>query len=40
MKSITIRVPDVEAAMLAELKRKYNSFKSIETMLILDIRKA
>ncbi len=40
MKTSTIRLPDVEAAMLAELQRKDNSFKSIETRFILDIRKA
>ena len=40
MKTITIRLPDVEAAMLAELQRKDSSFKSIEKRLILDIRKA
>ena len=40
MKTITIRLPDVEAAMLVELRRKDYSFKSIEKRLILDIRKA
>ena len=37
MKTITIRLPDLEAAMLAELQRKDSSFKSIEKRLIMDI---
>ena len=36
MKTIAIRLPDVEKAMLAELQREDNSFKSIEKRLILD----
>jgi len=40
VKTITIRLPDVEAAMLVEVQKKDISFKSIERKLIQDIRRA
>jgi len=34
MKSITIRLPDVEAAMLVEVQKKSKAFKDLQQMLI------
>ena len=33
MKTITIRLPDVEAAMLAELQRTKKKYRNIEELL-------
>jgi len=40
MKTITIRLSDVEAAMLVELQKQDNSFRSIEGSLSQYICKA
>ena len=40
MKTITIRLPDVEAAMLVELQKKRRDFRSIDSLLKSLIRKA
>jgi len=32
VKTITIRLPDVEAAMLAEVQKRNNRFKDIQTL--------
>jgi len=39
MKTITIRLPDVEAAMLIEVQKKNNAFKDIQRLLIEQIRR-
>jgi hypothetical protein len=39
MKIITIRLPDVEAAMLVEVQKKNNAFKDIQRLLIGQIRR-
>ena len=38
MKSITIRLPDVEAAMLVEVQKKNKAFKDLQKLLIQQIR--
>ena len=38
MKSITIRLPDVEAAMLVEVQKKNNAFKDLQQLMIQQIR--
>ena len=40
MKSITIRLPDVEAAMLVEVQKKNKAFKDLQQLLIQQIRQA
>ena len=34
MKSITIRLPDLEAAMLVEVQKKNKAFKDLQQLLI------
>ena len=38
MKTITIRLPDVEAAMLVEVQKGNKAFKDLQQLLILQIR--
>ena len=38
MKTITIRLPDVEAAMLIELQKRNKAFKDLQQLLIQQIR--
>ena len=38
MKTITIRLPDVEAAMLIEVQKRNNAFKDLQQLLIQQIR--
>ena len=38
MKSITIRLPDLEAAMLVEVQKKNKAFKDLQQLLIQQIR--
>ena len=38
MKTITIRLPDVEAAMLVEVRKRNKAFKDLEQLLIQQIR--
>jgi len=38
MKTITIRLPDVEAAMLVEVQKRNKAFKDLQQLLILQIR--
>ena len=38
MKTITIRLPDVEAAMLVEVQKKNKAFKDLQQLLIQQIR--
>jgi len=38
MKTITIRLPDVEAAMLVEVQKGNKSFKDLQQLLIQQIR--
>ena len=38
MKSITIRLPDLEAAMLVEVQKKNKAFKDLQQLLIEQIR--
>ena len=38
MKTITIRLPDVEAAMLVEVQKKNKVFRDMHAMLVLLIR--
>ena len=40
MKTLTIRLPDVEAAMLAELQKKDKNFRDLQLMVLQRIRKA
>lgn len=40
MKTITIRLPDVEAAMLVEVQKRNKVFKDLEMLLVGLIRKA
>jgi len=40
MKTITIRLPDVEAAMLVEVQKRNKTFKDLEKLLVGLIRKA
>ena len=37
MKSITIRLPDVEAAMLVEVQKRNKAFKDLQQLLIQHI---
>jgi hypothetical protein len=37
MKTITIRLPDVEAAMLAEVQKRNKAFKDLQQLLIQQI---
>ena len=38
MKSITIRLPDLEAAILVEVQKKNKAFKDLQQLLIQQIR--
>ena len=38
MKSITIRLPDLEAAMPVEVQKKNKAFKDLQQLLIQQIR--
>ena len=38
MKTITIRLPDVEAAMLVEVQKRNKAFKDLQQLLIQQIR--
>ena len=38
MKAITIRLPDVEAAMLVEVQKRNKAFKDLQQLLIQQIR--
>ena len=38
MKTITIRLPDVEAAMLVEVQKGNKAFKDLQLLLIQQIR--
>ena len=38
MKSITIRLPDLEAAMLVEVQKKNKAYKDLQQLLIEQIR--
>ena len=38
MKTITIRLPDVEAAMLLEVQKRNKEFKDLQQLLIQQIR--
>ena len=38
MKTITIRLPDVEAAMLIEVQKRNKAFKDLQQLLIQQIR--
>ena len=38
MKTITIRLPDVEAAMLVEVQKRNKAFKDLQQPLIQQIR--
>jgi hypothetical protein len=38
VKTITIRLPDVEAAMLVELQKKDKTYRDVGEMLLLQIR--
>ena len=38
MKTITIRLPDVEAAMLIEVQKRNKVFKDLQKLLIQHIR--
>jgi hypothetical protein len=40
MKTITIRLPDVEAAMLVEVQKRNKAFKDLQQLLIQQIRQA
>ena len=40
MKTITIRLPDVEAAMLVEVQKKNKAFKDLQQLMIQQIRQA
>ena len=37
MKTITIRLPDVEAAMLTELQKRNKAFKDLQQLMIQQI---
>jgi len=39
VKTITIRLPDVEAAMLAEVQRRNKAFRDLRALLISVIQK-
>ena len=38
MKTITIRLPDVEAAMLVEVQKRNKAFKDLQQLLIQQVR--
>ena len=38
MKTITIRLPDVEAAMLTEVQKRNKAFKDLQQILLQQIR--
>jgi len=38
VKTITIRLPDVEAAMLVEVQKRNKAFKDLQQLLIQQIR--
>jgi hypothetical protein len=38
MRIVTIRLPDVEAAMLVEVQKKNKAFKDLQQLLIQQIR--
>jgi len=38
VKTITIRLPDVEAAMLVEVQKRNKSFKNLQAMLLNQIQ--
>lgn len=38
MKTVTIRLPDVEAAMLNEVQKKNHMYRNIENLLVKIIR--
>ena len=38
MKTITIRLPDVEAVMLVEVQKRNKAFKDLQQLLIQQIR--
>lgn len=38
MKTITIRLPDVEAAMLVEVQKRNKDFRDLQAQLIKQIR--
>ena len=40
MKSIPIRLPDVEAEMLVEVQKKNKAFKDLQQLMIQQIRQA
>lgn len=37
MKTITIRLPDVEAAMLVEVQKRNKSFRDLQSMVVQQI---
>jgi len=39
MKTITIRLPDVEAAMLVEVQKKNKAFRDLQHLVLQIIRK-
>jgi len=39
MKTLTLRIPDVEAAMLAEVQKSNKSFRDLQGLLLGLIRK-
>jgi hypothetical protein len=39
MKTITIRLPDVEAAMLAEIQKSNKEFRRVDVLLLSLIKK-
>jgi hypothetical protein len=39
MKTITIRLPDVEAAMLAEIQKSNKEFRGVDVLLLSLIKK-
>ena len=38
MKTVTIRLPDVEAAMLVEVQKRNKAFRDLQQLLIQQIR--
>lgn len=38
MKTITIRLPDVEAAMLAEVQKKNKEFRDLQRLFLQKVR--
>ena len=39
MKTLTLRIPDVEAAMLVEVQKRNKSFRDLQGLLLSLIRK-